>query len=40
VLGVDLMDAAYRKMALNAVKYPADKAKGSAAKAGDWRAQE
>lgn len=33
VLGIDLMDAAYRKMAINAVKYPADKARGSAAKA-------
>ena len=37
VLGNDLMDAAYRKMAINAVKYPADKAKGNAAKAGAKR---
>lgn len=34
VLGIDLMDAAYRKMAINAAKYPADKSRGSAAKAG------
>ena len=25
VLGIDLMDAAYRKMAINAVKYPVGK---------------
>ena len=37
VLGIDLMDAAYKKMAINAVKYPADKARGSAAKAVAYR---
>ena len=33
VLGIDLLDAATAKMALNALKYPVDKARGSAAKA-------
>jgi dCTP diphosphatase len=32
VLGIDLAAAAAGKMRLNAAKYPADKAKGSAAK--------
>ncbi len=32
VLGVDLMDAAYRKLTINAEKYPVEKATGSAAK--------
>ena len=31
-LGIDLLDAIDRKMALNEAKYPAEKAKGSAAK--------
>jgi dCTP diphosphatase len=31
-LGIDLLDAAVRKMALNASKYPADKVRGSARK--------
>jgi dCTP diphosphatase len=31
-LGVDLMDAAQRKMVINAQKYPVDQAKGSAKK--------
>lgn len=31
-LGIDLGDAAQRKLAINAVRYPADKAHGSAAK--------
>ncbi len=31
-LGIDLMAAAQEKMALNAIKYPADKARGSAKK--------
>jgi NTP pyrophosphatase (non-canonical NTP hydrolase) len=33
VLGVDLLDAAERKLAENAERYPADQARGSAAKA-------
>ncbi|MGH8992872.1 MAG: nucleotide pyrophosphohydrolase [Acidimicrobiia bacterium] len=33
VLGVDLLDAAGRKLADNATRYPADQARGSAAKA-------
>jgi len=33
VLGVDLLDAAYAKMAINAVKYPVEQARGNAAKA-------
>lgn len=33
VLGIDLLDAAFAKMALNAVRYPVEKARGSAAKA-------
>lgn len=32
-LGIDLMDAAQRKIAINAQKYPADKVRGSAKKA-------
>ncbi|MBZ0092521.1 MAG: nucleotide pyrophosphohydrolase [Burkholderiales bacterium] len=32
VLGVDLMEAAYRKLAINAAKYPVETARGSAAK--------
>ncbi len=32
VLGVDLMEAAYRKLAINATKYPVETAQGSAAK--------
>lgn len=34
-LGVDLVAAAHRKIDLNAGKYPADKARGNARKAGD-----
>ena len=34
-LDIDLMDAAQRKLAINAQKYPADKVRGSAKKAGD-----
>lgn len=34
-LGVDLLGAAERKMALNAQKYPADRVRGSAKKAGE-----
>jgi NTP pyrophosphatase (non-canonical NTP hydrolase) len=37
VLGIDLMDAAFSKMAINAAKYPADRAKGSAARAAAYR---
>lgn len=33
ILGIDLIDAAYKKMAINAAKYPVDTARGSAAKA-------
>lgn len=33
VLGVDLLEAAYAKMEINAARYPVDKARGSAAKA-------
>jgi NTP pyrophosphatase (non-canonical NTP hydrolase) len=33
VLGVDLLDAAGRKLAANAERYPAERARGSAAKA-------
>jgi NTP pyrophosphatase (non-canonical NTP hydrolase) len=32
VLGMDLMDAAFRKLTLNAQKYPVEKAKGRASK--------
>ncbi len=32
VLGIDLIDAAHAKMALNAAKYPAEKVRGSNAK--------
>ena len=32
VLGIDLIDAANQKIALNAIKYPVEKAKGSNAK--------
>ena len=35
VLGIDLMDAAFSKIALNAAKYPADKVRGRAARAGE-----
>jgi hypothetical protein len=31
-LGVDLLDAAYRKMGLNAEKYPVDRARGHSRK--------
>jgi dCTP diphosphatase len=34
-LDIDLLDAAQRKLVLNAQKYPADKVRGSAKKAGD-----
>lgn len=34
-MGIDLLDAAERKIALNAQKYPADKVRGSAKKAGE-----
>jgi len=34
-LDIDLMDAAQRKLVINAHKYPADKVRGSAKKAGD-----
>jgi dCTP diphosphatase len=34
-LDIDLLDAAQRKIAINAQKYPADKVRGSAKKAGD-----
>lgn len=34
-LGVDLVAAAHRKIDLNAARYPADKARGNARKAGD-----
>jgi NTP pyrophosphatase (non-canonical NTP hydrolase) len=34
-LDIDLMDAAQRKIVLNAQKYPADKVRGSAKKAGE-----
>jgi len=34
-LDIDLMDAAQRKLVINAQKYPADKVRGSAKKAGD-----
>ena len=34
-LDIDLLDAAQRKIMLNARKYPADKVRGSAKKAGD-----
>jgi dCTP diphosphatase len=34
-LNIDLMDAAQRKLLLNAQKYPADKVRGSAKKAGE-----
>jgi hypothetical protein len=32
VTGIDLIEAANQKIALNAIKYPVDKAKGSNAK--------
>ena len=35
-LDIDLMDAAQRKMVLNAQRYPADKVRGSAKKADDY----
>lgn len=35
-LGVDLHAAAAAKLALNAAKYPVDKARGNATKAGRW----
>jgi NTP pyrophosphatase (non-canonical NTP hydrolase) len=35
-LDVDLLDAAQRKIVLNAQKYPADQVRGSAKKAGDY----
>ena len=35
-LDVDLLDTAQRKIVLNAQKYPADKVRGSAKKAGDY----
>jgi len=34
-LDIDLMDAAQRKLVINARKYPADKVRGSAKKAGE-----
>jgi NTP pyrophosphatase (non-canonical NTP hydrolase) len=34
-LDIDLLDAAQRKIALNALKYPADLVRGSAKKAGE-----
>ncbi len=34
-LDIDLMDAAQRKLVINAHKYPADKVRGSAKKAGE-----
>jgi dCTP diphosphatase len=34
-LDIDLLEAAQRKIVLNAQKYPADKVRGSAKKAGD-----
>ena len=34
-LGIDLLGAAERKIALNAQKYPADRVRGSAKKAGE-----
>lgn len=33
ILGVDLVEAAYRKLTINAAKYPVETARGSAAKA-------
>lgn len=35
-LDIDLLDAAQRKIALNAQRYPADKVRGSAKKADDY----
>ena len=35
-LDVDLLDAAQRKIVLNAQRYPADQVRGSAKKAGDY----
>ncbi len=35
-LGIDLMDAAQRKLEINAQKYPADKVRGCAKKAGEY----
>jgi len=40
ILGIDLLDAAYKKMAINATKYPVDTARGSATKAGGKRDQD
>ena len=37
MLGIDPVDAATRKMVINEAKYPADKVRGSATKAGDCR---
>lgn len=37
VLGIDLVDAAFRKIAINAAKYPANKARGSSARAAAYR---
>jgi len=37
ILGIDLIDAAFRKMAINAAKYPADKARGNSARAAAYR---
>jgi NTP pyrophosphatase (non-canonical NTP hydrolase) len=34
-MDIDLMDAAQRKLVINAQKYPADKVRGSAKKAGE-----
>ncbi|MHB1590911.1 MAG: MazG-like family protein, partial [Sulfuricella sp.] len=36
-LGIDPVAAAHDKMVINAVKYPADKVRGSSAKPGDRR---
>jgi NTP pyrophosphatase (non-canonical NTP hydrolase) len=35
-LDVDILDAAYRKMAINESRYPADKVKGDARRAGEY----
>ncbi len=35
ILGIDLLDAAFAKIAINAAKYPADKARGNSKRAGE-----
>ncbi len=37
ILGINLIDAAFQKMAINAAKYPADKVRGSSARAAAYR---